>query len=152
MDSVIFKCIKSGSKMRVKIITPGYHNEANCQFPRAIRADGKFFKAPMSAVTLARGPSGTFFYRVSAKFIEEVTDGASVLIPSEKIKLRVFEDEHDDTCTICMEAPKELVIVPCGHFNMCKTCTESVMKTSKKCPFCRGVIQYTVTLDQIQKD
>lgn len=36
----ILKCVKEGSKLRIKIISDGYLNSANCQFPRALRVMG----------------------------------------------------------------------------------------------------------------
>jgi Ca-activated chloride channel family protein len=44
VNYVNLQCVKDGGKLRVKIITSGYNNNANCQFPRAIRADGKMFR------------------------------------------------------------------------------------------------------------
>ena len=39
-QNIVFKMFKNFRKLRVRIVTPGYKNEANCQFPRAIRAEG----------------------------------------------------------------------------------------------------------------
>jgi Ca-activated chloride channel family protein len=40
INYVELACIKQGSKLRVKIVSAGYLNYANCQFPRDIRIEG----------------------------------------------------------------------------------------------------------------
>ena len=32
---VYLKCVKEGKKLRIRITSPGYNNDANCQFPKA---------------------------------------------------------------------------------------------------------------------
>ena len=44
MEYVELKCIKEGSKLRVRILSPGYLANANCQFPRDIRIEGLRYK------------------------------------------------------------------------------------------------------------
>jgi len=41
LDIVYLQCVKVKNKLRVRITTPGYKNDANCQFPRAIRVEGR---------------------------------------------------------------------------------------------------------------
>ena len=67
-----FKCIKEGSKLRVKIISPGYNQYANCQFPKNIRKNGAVYEAPASAVSFNRNSNIQFFYRVSKNAIKIV--------------------------------------------------------------------------------
>ena len=141
-DLVYFQCVKDHSRLRIRIISSGYHNEANCQFPRAIRACGRKYSAPPSAVKLAKGPAGKFFYRVQRKFIQTL---------DEKVTIdKVFGDE-DCECVVCMDRDHEVVIVPCGHYCLCGECAQVIEKTSsKKCPMCRGDIELVVNRDQIQ--
>eukprot|EP00604_Paraphysomonas_vestita_P002455 CAMPEP_0174818232 /NCGR_PEP_ID=MMETSP1107-20130205/872_1 /TAXON_ID=36770 /ORGANISM="Paraphysomonas vestita, Strain GFlagA" /LENGTH=349 /DNA_ID=CAMNT_0016029811 /DNA_START=689 /DNA_END=1738 /DNA_ORIENTATION=+ len=42
-DPVTIECVKEGSKIRAKVISPGYNPSKNCQFPRDIREEGKKF-------------------------------------------------------------------------------------------------------------
>jgi len=46
------------------------------------------------------------------------------------------------TCKICMEAPVESVLKPCGHSLMCWRCAQNV----KQCPVCRRGIDETVRM------
>lgn len=47
-------CIKVQSKLRVRITSPGYLNDANCQFPRDLRVEGRRFQVPAVYVTLVQ--------------------------------------------------------------------------------------------------
>ena len=151
---VYFSCVKEGGKLRVRITSPGYHHEANCQFPRAIRAEGKIFSAPVSAVKFARGPAGKFFYRVAAKKVVEVlglarpNEANEIAAVVKKVK-KIYEEDSEE-CIICFSENHEVVVVPCGHFCMCGDCADKIKKSSGKCPVCRGDMELVVTRDQIQ--
>ncbi len=56
---VIVECIKDGSKVRARVISPGFKKTYNCQFPRNIREAGAKF-----IVDEVREVSGGGFYRV----------------------------------------------------------------------------------------
>jgi hypothetical protein len=47
----------------------------------------------------------------------------------------------DDGCVVCMEAPRQTVLVPCGHHAMCVECTRGMLGPSssaqRRCPVCR---------------
>ncbi len=149
MLTVNFECIKAGSKLRIRITSQGYSNEANCQFPRSIRAEGLLYTAPASAVTMARGPAGKFFYRVKPSAItvldpEDIVEVAGVAPRVEKI----YGDDGE-SCAVCLDDPCSVVIVPCGHYCLCLDCANRV---EDKCPMCRGRIEVVVTRDQIQTD
>ena len=42
-SAVTIECVSDGSKIRARVISPGYDPEKNCQFPRDLRAVGKMF-------------------------------------------------------------------------------------------------------------
>ena len=44
--------------------------------------------------------------------------------------------ESDDECCVCLNAPRRFAFVPCGHRCACETCTQN---TTKECPCCRAV-------------
>lgn len=130
-DEVILKCVKQGSKLRVRIVTKGYYNDANCQFPKDIRKEGRMYKVNVRNVILASGSSGRYFYRVNSGVT--VLDDKEVTVTS----IVVFEDKTDTDCAVCLCVPKTTVIVPCGHFYTCMACAQKL----DKCPICRGDIQ-----------
>jgi len=39
-NGVILQCIRDGGKLRVRVVSPGYHTDWNVQFPRNIREEG----------------------------------------------------------------------------------------------------------------
>eukprot|EP01088_Endostelium_zonatum_P016008 TRINITY_DN413_c1_g3_i3.p1 TRINITY_DN413_c1_g3~~TRINITY_DN413_c1_g3_i3.p1 ORF type:complete len:370 (-),score=143.40 TRINITY_DN413_c1_g3_i3:57-1166(-) len=50
-------------------------------------------------------------------------------------KMRM-EREEEATCVVCLDEKKNVLIVPCNHLCLCKTCSLNV----KQCPMCRGEI------------
>ena len=149
-DTVIFKCVMEGRRLRVKIITQGYNKEANCQFPRAIRRYGGLYEAPRSAVSFGAGPRGKFFYRVNARLVKVLEGPESTEVIEAKVN-KIYEDEENTDCVICLTNPHELVYVPCGHFCSCVTCHSRMWGMDKRvCPLCRANITLAVTRDQIQ--
>lgn len=137
---VRFQCVNDGKKLRVRIITPGYNNEANCQFPRAIRGDGKIYECPASGVKLAQLKS-KFFYRVTAKLVTEVVGSIPITVSA------IYESTD---CVICLDCPPSIVFAPCGHNACCSECSDQLKATTKKCPMCRSNIEHFVTRDQLQ--
>lgn len=150
-DQVLFQCIQDGRKLRVRILTPGYHNEANCQFPRDIRAPGKYFTAPASSVRFVTTPKGTVFYRVTKSLIKEtagpgVEDSAAAAGGGEINIPRIYDvDVSSDECIICMENEKTQIYIPCGHYCACIYCSAKL----DSCPLCRGSIERMIHHDEI---
>jgi hypothetical protein len=60
--------------------------------------------------------------------------------------LDLEEDAH--LCVVCMEEPRSIVLVPCGHMALCKDCCEQIMaKDRKECPMCCQAVEYHVEVD-----
>lgn len=145
--TVTLQCVQDSGKLRVRITTPGYLRWANCQFPRDIRVAGRTYTAPASAIKLVSGPRGKYFYRVDKKLITIVSAAAAAApVPQGPVHIHVYEDE-DPTCIICMDAPKALVFVPCGHYCACATCVPGL---KNKCPMCRQAIEIVVGRDMVE--
>jgi hypothetical protein len=139
---ITLKCIAEGRRLRIRIVTLGYFSEANCQFPRNLRVEGRFYQVDASCITLASGPSGKYFYRVrgNIKVMDTIPDSSGTVSVE-----RVY-DSGDPECVVCLEEPKTLVMVPCGHYCLCAACKKKI----PKCPLCRTDIILAVTTDQIQ--
>lgn len=136
-DDVILKCTKIGSKLRVRILTSGYYNDANCQFPKSIRVDGRYFKTKKHNVNLKESSGGKYFYNIMSNI--EVIDELRAN-PHIKKLITVFEDKSSTDCNICMCEPKSAILIPCGHFYTCMECS----KRLDKCPICRSKIIKTI--------
>jgi hypothetical protein len=54
-------------------------------------------------------------------------------------------DAEETMCVVCLDAPKDHIIVPCGHQCVCARCAEQLTKTrTPMCPVCRGPIRETM--------
>ena len=55
------------------------------------------------------------------------------------------QDTEEAQCVVCFDAPKDHIIVPCGHQCVCAGCAEQLTKTrTPTCPVCREPIRETV--------
>jgi hypothetical protein len=170
MDDVYLQCVQEGAKLRVRIISHGYFQNANCQFPRALREANRYFSVPASSVRLAQTNRGTYFYRVkqpitvlrdeptiqspqtSRRISTDVTVPKKRKAPEpSRLPEKVYENEDPD-CVICLDMPKEIILSPCGHFCLCKTCSSKLSDVShqRKCPMCRQVVVSLVTPEMMQ--
>lgn len=142
MEEVMLECVKEKSRLRVKIISPGYLNSANCRFPRNIREEGKKYSVPKSAISLISGRAGKYFYIIKKSEIK---------VLDEEFKVDKIYEEEGDICIVCMDQPYDMVIVPCGHYCLCSECTHAIRSgLDPRCPICRGDIKNAVTRDKIE--
>jgi hypothetical protein len=125
MAQVNLICIKVGSRLRVRIDDPAYRRDANCTFPKRLRREGATFTVPPSAITL--------ICRVKCYYYIKPDAITAVVAPPKVV--RVFTDETEDNCIICMDEKKRMVASPCGHYTLCTTC--SVRMRGKPCASCR---------------
>lgn len=119
-EMVSLVCIKEGSRLRVRITTNGYLKDANCQFPRKMRAVGLHYLVSPANIKLIQ-TRGKYFYSVSGN-IEVV-----------KQEMKIYEDDGESECVICYDDDKEIVFEPCGHLYTCAKCANKILK----CPCCR---------------
>ncbi|KAF8843826.1 EF-hand [Paxillus ammoniavirescens] len=54
-------------------------------------------------------------------------------------------------CVICQDEEANVAIVDCGHLALCRTCSEMVLASTKKCPLCRTQIARKAQLLRIFK-
>lgn len=54
-------------------------------------------------------------------------------------KKDVISDVENELCVFCYQDPPNIMIDPCGHGGVCKTCMIHYIKNDDiKCPFCKG--------------
>ena len=126
-SNVLLKCVRDENdpkRLRVRIISPGYYHLANCQFPRGLREEGRLFSVRTSDVLLVTSKSKNY-YMIRKNGIQLVSN------IDESVN-RVYQDEDNDECVVCMVNMKSKVFVPCGHFYTCGECTSLL----SKCPIC----------------
>jgi hypothetical protein len=65
-------------------------------------------------------------------------------------EVRMDEEEDIDEnqlCVVCLENPREEVLVPCGHWVMCSECCAEIKSSSNECPMCRQEIIESAAVD-----
>ena len=142
MSYVLLQCIKEKSKLRVKMISSApFIKGINCQFPKNIRQEGMYYVVKSEGVKL----KGKFYSAMQKGVIvcqtfeiEEVKKYIDTLISESHnvIPEKIFGDDDDTECVICMCNEKDSVFSPCGHYITCEECS----KQCKECPFCRAKI------------
>jgi E3 ubiquitin-protein ligase MUL1 len=52
---------------------------------------------------------------------------------------------EEEMCVLCLDAPKDHIITPCGHQCVCGACAEKLkrVKRNPACPICREPINAT---------
>jgi hypothetical protein len=54
---------------------------------------------------------------------------------------------HEEVCVVCLEAPADSAIVPCGHMCGCHSCLVRIQTSgSALCPICRGPVTSTIRI------
>lgn len=143
MTSVNFVCVREGCRLRVRIVSNGYYTDANCQFPRDIRKEGRKFQAPAECVRFIK-TANKYFYSVTPRSkIQIVDEFEDIEFDTKDIK--IFENEQLKDCAVCMCNPKESVFMPCGHYYCCQECSNRL----KKCPICRQTVMRVVAKSDI---
>jgi hypothetical protein len=142
MKYIDLECKRIGSKLRVRILTPGYLNLANCQFPRDIRIECARYRVRATDIKLITA-RGRWFYSVKKKEEIEVLNQVNLAnanttnqLDSSNLpnlaNLQIYEDKDEQECAICLSEQKNTVFYPCGHYHACTKCSNMI----KFCPMC----------------
>jgi hypothetical protein len=51
---------------------------------------------------------------------------------------------QEELCTICLDASRDHILVPCGHQCVCGACAVMLSSTKTVCPICRSSIRETI--------
>lgn len=149
---VRLRCIKHKSKLRVRIISVGYNPNANCSFPKAIRVEGREYTCPASDVTFSESPYHKFFYRIKKNNIKIIEKSGNLNNDNtvDLSSLKIYKDDSDMDCCICMDVEKDSIFFSCGHFYCCGTCANTLMIRNDPCPICRAPITKVIHKSQLQ--
>ena len=145
MSTVIIGCVKEHSKLRVKMMSKGYLIGANCRFPRDLREEGMFYEVATEGVKLS-GSGRKYFYMVSKSHILKTSHDKSSLSDSHTVSTstvgisKIFTDESNEECIVCMSDTKSIVFAPCGHYVTCASCSSQC----NTCVLCRAQISAKV--------
>ena len=89
---VRLKCVKIGSKLRVRILTPGYFTNANCQFPKDLRVEGRMYDVDVDAVKLVTRNKN--FYSITKKSAIKIVsdvDALTDLLNETRINITIYD-------------------------------------------------------------
>jgi hypothetical protein len=48
---------------------------------------------------------------------------------------------EETQCVVCMDAPKNRVVLPCMHLCACGPCAQRLLELDASCPVCRGPVE-----------
>ena len=71
----------------------------------------------------------------------------------DRAKAYANKYEASDVCIVCMDNPS-MILMPCGHRNLCKSCADKIVEQDCRCPMCRQVCdaQYVGTEAEIAEN
>lgn len=91
--------------------------------------------APVNSFSFKRSPFNDMLTPTT-----EVAASTSQLTLAQSQPATTAEEEH--LCVVCEDAKKEVMLMPCNHMCLCKTCANRCLfKTIKECPMCRAKIE-----------
>ena len=50
-------------------------------------------------------------------------------------------DAEETQCVVCMDAPKDRIVLPCMHLCACGPCAQRLLELDASCPVCRGPVE-----------
>ena len=142
MSEIVFVeliCVKKDGKLRVRILSEGYYNDANCQFPKDLRVENRRFRVPVANVNLIT-MKGKYYYSVKKKNSIQIVDDEV-----DFSELKIYEDNQNNECAVCLCNAKDTVFFPCGHFYCCGECSNNL----RNCPICRAQISNKINKSMI---
>ena len=158
---IILQCVLEKSKLRVRfhsyINIDGttyrnvYNNEYNCQFPRDIREEGRYYSIGDDDLALVYDGNKAPFYKVSKKNIKILNyDDIKELkleLSNTEFKLDDLKIYEVEECIICFSEPSNVIFIPCAHCAVCTGCHKELQKRDNKCPLCRRDIKQNIKKD-----
>lgn len=90
------------------------------------------------AASLQSTPGGSRAgFPTSATEMDQLSENFVEMMAQEEKKSSSGPNDHDpNQCCICLQSPREIAFVPCGHTLCCQDCSRKV----KECPVCRKKI------------
>ena len=81
--------------------------------------------------------------RLRADFPRDISSLSERACVELENKVKVYRDQlvehHQEltTCKVCLEAPKQVVLLPCKHRALCSGCATRI----DSCPICRAKVE-----------
>lgn len=136
MNKILVQCVFD-QRLRMRIVSDGYYKDLNCQCSRNIRIKNQMYEIDNSQIILNTS-RGKWFYVF-------ITDPIPIYDKSILDNLKIYESNEDNDCIICLDIQKNTILVPCGHYILCTTCSNKI----SICPLCRSNITYRIDSSNI---
>jgi len=66
-------------------------------------------------------------------------------ITYQALRLSPAKKRNVSDCVVCFSRPRDVVLVPCGHYGLCELCAQQIYYDgTKECPVCRHKINQIV--------
>lgn len=144
---VLLQCVNEGNKLRVKMMSSfPYIKGKNCQFPRSIRVEGMYYVVKSEHIKLQS--SSFYSMRKEDNIVVSTMNFSEIqsFFAEEKIdSYKIYGDDDDNECIVCLSDLKTEVFIPCGHYVCCKTCSIQC----KTCPMCRSKVGSIINRNNI---
>ena len=105
-------------------------------------------KTSAQTAPVSSEPSGnTFTFKRSPFATDVLTPTAEVAASTSQLALNQSQacgtqDEEERLCVVCEVGKKNILLMPCKHICLCKSCADSFLSDKiKECPMCRTKIQ-----------
>jgi hypothetical protein len=100
-------------------------------------SDSPTYTPLMNSISIEASP---FENDVVGSTNEPDVDGRNPAVDNHHAKQAITEDEN--LCVVCDDAKKQIILLPCKHMCLCKTCSDRCLfDTIKECPLCRAEIK-----------
>lgn len=155
---IILQCILDKKKLRIrfhsyindedqKIFTNVYDNSYNCQFPKDIREEGRFYEIKDRDMCLIDDGMKTPFYKVKKQNIRILSEEESEQYKEKETVIDITSLKIYDAidCVVCLSVESNVVFIPCAHRCVCKECYSGIKTTKNICPLCRQNIARCIT-------
>jgi hypothetical protein len=173
-EKITLRCVREHGKLRIRFhsytnhdgkeYTNVYNNDYNCQFPRDIREEGKFYEIGTEDLVIVAGGARQPFYRVKkgnirivayngtvtpapvssvkkrskkSREASETVGSSAAATPAPVVPAQVFEVNE---CVICLEAKPNQIFLPCAHLCTCSDCYQQMKMNKACCPLCRRYV------------
>jgi hypothetical protein len=165
-EKITLQCVRERGKLRIrfhsftnsagKSYTNVYNNSYNCQFPRGIRQEGRYYEIPSGDISIVSGGGRNPFYKIKTSNIKVLTGGpescaldddrdstSGITPPSNRSTSSLARPEHVyevNECVICLESRPVEIFVPCAHLCTCSGCYQQMKRSKAVCPLCRRAV------------
>jgi hypothetical protein len=59
---------------------------------------------------------------------------------------------EETQCVVCMDAPKDRIVLPCMHLCACGPCAQRLLGLDASCPVCRGPVERMAQVFFLSRD